>query len=182
MRKLVIDTETTGFSPRLNKILTVGMLLVDVEKTHLRILDESHIFIKHNNYNSTKGAMMVNKINLKQHDLNAIPPRDACVKINSFVDKNSICETPLVGHNLHFDKGFLSALFSQGKIQPKFFHESEDTMYIWRAHQKVGDVPLGLKSSLQEVANFFKIDYTKAHDALADCHITAMVYRELLKL
>ena len=85
-------------------------------------------------------------------------------------------------HNLRFDKGFISALFSQGNILPKFYQKSEDTMYIWREHQKNGDIPLGLKSNLKEITNFFRIDYTKAHDALADCHITARVYQQLLKL
>lgn len=182
MKRLIIDTETTGLSPRFNKTLTVGMLLIDVEKDFLEILDENHIFIKHDNYNSTKEAMKVNKIDLKQHDIHAVPPTNACIKINSFIDKNSLRETPLVGHNLHFDKGFLSALFDQGESLSKFHHQSEDTMYIWRNHQKLGNVPFGLRSSLQEIANFFKIDYMKAHDALADCHITAKVYHKLLKL
>lgn len=182
MKRLIIDTETTGFSPRLNKILTIGMLFVDIGKNRLDVINQSHIFIKHNNYNATRGAMRVNKINLEQHNACAIPPVDACIKINSFIDKNSIQEVPIVGHNLRFDKGFISALFSQGNILPKFYQKSEDTMYIWREHQKNGDIPLGLKSNLKEITNFFRIDYTKAHDALADCHITARVYQQLLKL
>ncbi|MDH3353413.1 MAG: 3'-5' exonuclease [Nanoarchaeota archaeon] len=182
MKRLVIDTETTGLSPRFNKTLTVGMLLIDVEKNFLKILDENHIFIKHDNYNATKGAMAVNKIDLAQHNLHAVPPKKACIQINSFIEKNSLHETPLVGHNLHFDKGFLNALFDQGESFSKFHHQSEDTMFIWRNHQKLGNVPFGLRSSLQEVANFFNLDYARAHDALADCHITAKVYHNMLKL
>ncbi|MFH1238160.1 MAG: 3'-5' exonuclease [archaeon] len=182
MKRLVIDTETTGLSPRFNKTLTVGMLLVDVEQDFLEILDENHIFIKHKNYNLTKKAMEVNKIDITQHNLYAVPPTTACVKINSFIDKNSLHKTPLVGHNLHFDKGFLKVLFNQGDAFAKLHHQSEDTMYIWRNHQRAGNVPSSLRSSLREIANFFKIDYAKAHNALEDCHITAKVYQRLLGL
>lgn len=181
MKRLVIDTETTGLSPRFNKTLTVGMLLVDVKKNFLNILDSNHIFIKHKNYNTTKRAMAVNKIDLKQHNLHAISPTNACTQINSFIDKNSLHETPLIGHNFHFDRGFLNALFDQGRTLSKFHHEHEDTMYIWRNLQKQEIVPCG-RSNLQTVADFFKIDYTKAHDALADCKITARIYHEMLKI
>ncbi|MCK5450031.1 3'-5' exonuclease [Candidatus Pacearchaeota archaeon] len=182
MKRLVIDTETTGLSPRFNKTLTIGMLLIDVERNFLKILDENHIFVKHPNYNLTKRAMAVNKIDIEEHNLHAIPPTKACVQINSFIDKNSLHKTSLIGHNFHFDKGFLNALFNQGNKLSKLHHQSEDTMYIWRNHQRVGNVPQGLRSNLQEISNFFEIDYTKAHDALADCHITAKVYQKLLGL
>jgi len=182
MRRLVIDTETTGLSPRFNKTLTVGMLLVDVEQDFLEILEENHIFIKQDNYNLTKRVMEVNKIDIKQHDLNAISSKNACVQINSFIDKNFLHKTPLVGHNLQFDKEFLKALFNQSDAFAKLHHKSEDTMYIWRNHQRAGNVPSDLRSSLKDIANFFKIDYAKAHNALEDCHITAKVYQRLLRL
>lgn len=182
MHRLVIDTETTGLSPRFNKTLTVGLLLIDVQKTHLNILDKNHIFIKHNNYNSTKEAMKVNKINLEEHNLHAIPPGKACKKINSFLDKNELHQTTLVGHNFHFDRGFLNALFEQGETSQKFCHEQEDTMQIWRKLQTKRIVPSHLRANLGTLAEYFNIDYEKAHDALADCQITAKVYWEMLKL
>jgi len=177
----VIDTETTGLSPRFNKTLTVGLLLIDVEKNFLNILDESHTFIKHNNYNATAGAMSVNKINLIQHNQIAVPPATACNQINTFIEKNTLHEIPLVGHNIAFDRGFLNALFDQGDALSKFHHEHEDTMWIWRNLQKENKVPIG-RSDLCTVSGHFGIDYERAHDALADCKITAQVYHEMMKL
>jgi len=182
MHRLIIDTETTGLSPRFNKTLTVGLLLIDVEKTHLNILNQNHIFIKHNHYNSTKEAMKVNKINLEEHNLKAIHPPKACKQINIFLQKNSCQQIPLVGHNIHFDKGFLSTLFSQGKTKSLLHEESEDTMKIWRTLQKRMLIPSHLRANLGTLAEHFEIDYTGSHDALADCHITAKVYYEMLKL
>ncbi|NPE26617.1 3'-5' exonuclease [Methanococcoides sp. SA1] len=182
MNRLILDTETTGLSTRFNKILTVGLLLIDVESTHLKILNEDHIFIKHNNYNSQAEAMKVNKIDLAQHTLKAVHPTSACNQINTFIQNNNAHQTPIVGHCIHFDKGFLSALFQQGETKSLLHTESEDTLSIWRNLQKEMLIPQHLRGNLGTVANHFNIDYEKAHDALADCHITAKVYHELLKL
>ena len=181
MKRLVIDTETTGLSPRFHKTLTVGLLLIDVEKSHLKILDQNHIFIKHDHYNASPGAMSVNKIDLIQHNQIAIPPKKACNQINNFIDKNVLHEIPLVGHNIAFDKNFLNSLFDQANSFSKFYHEHEDTMWIWRSLQKQNKVPQG-RSNLETVAGHFGIDYTRAHDAIADCKITAQVYHKMIRL
>ena len=182
MKRLVIDTETTGLSPRINRTLTVGMLLVDVTEEFLNILDSHHIFIKHNNYNATPEAMAVNKINLEDHNNRAVPPQDACCEINNFIEKHNLSSTPLVGHNISFDKGFLGALFERGSTEQRFHWQSFDTMHIWNSLKRAGSVPYHLRANLQTVAGFFEIDYARAHDALADCHITAQVYHRMLEL
>jgi len=182
MKRLVIDIETTGLSPQINKTLTVGLLLIDVEKDFLDILDSNHVFIKHENYNPTKEAMEINKINLEEHELHAIPPKKACNQINNFIEKNILHKTPLIGHNIQFDRSFLNSLFYQGETLHKFHQEYEDTMWMWRNLQRKNIVPWNLRSNLQTIADFFKIDYTKAHDAIADCNITAQVYHKLLNL
>ena len=182
MNRLIIDTETTGLSPNFNKTLTVGLLLIDVEKTHLSILDQNHIFVKHDIYNSNKEAMRVNKIDIEQHDIHAVHPSKACQQINTFIKKNSCHKTVIVGHNIHFDKGFLRALYQQGEQESLINEESEDTIAIWRNLQKQDIVPSHLRATLGHLADHFDIDYTKAHDALADCYITAKVYHEMLKL
>lgn len=182
MRRLVIDTETTGLSPNYNKVLTVGMLLVDVEKKHLKILDSNHIFVKHKDYNASSSALKVNGIDLEEHHKIGITPKKACNEINTFINKNLLRETPLVGHNISFDRRFLNALFDQGESLSKFHHESEDTMFIWRSLQNQNKVPCILNSKLGTIASHFNIDYQKAHDALADCHITARVYHNLIKI
>ncbi|MBU3923995.1 MAG: 3'-5' exonuclease [Nanoarchaeota archaeon] len=191
MHHLVIDTETTGLSPNFNKTLTVGLLLADIKKTHLNILEHNHIFIKHAHYNPNPQALAVNKINLEHHNLIAVPPYTACNQINTFIEDNSLQQTPLLGHNIAFDKNFLSALFDQAQQQGKlvrnpgflqFHHQSFDTMQTWRHLRKNGTVPSHLKANLGTIADFFDIDYTKAHDALADCKITAQVYHKMLKI
>ena len=109
-------------------------------------------------------------------------PKLLTILAKGFIEKNDIYKTPLVGHNIHFDKGFLNALFKQGETNPLLHTESEDTMRIWRNLQKQNIIPRHLRATLGTLANHFQIDYTKAHDALADCHITAQVYHKMLLL
>lgn len=182
MKRLVIDTETTGLSPRLNKTLTVGMLLIDVEKNFLEILDSNHIFIKYNKGVINPAAMKVNKINIAQHNEIAIEEDEACEEINSFIDKNKLDTTTLIGHNFHFDRGFLNSLFNRVGMIPRLPRFHEDTMRIWRELKRNRIVPFELRSNLGTIANYFNIDYRKAHDALADCNITARVYHQMLGL
>ena len=181
MEKLVIDTETTGLSPNINKILTVGMLLVDVNKERLEILDSNHVFVKHEYYTINKEALKINKIDIHEHHKIAEYPDKACDQIDNFIEKNDLQKTPLLGHNLHFDKGFINALFRQERRIPKLHAEHEDTLYIWRKLKQQQKIPEHVSGQLSDVANFLEIDTSNAHDALADCHITAQVYHEILK-
>lgn len=180
MKRLVIDTETTGLSPRFNRALTVGMLLVDVEKDFLDILEKSHIFIRTTHWNIDPGAMRVNGIDIYEHNKVAIEPWEACLAINEFVEDNHLRRTPLVGHNIAFDISFLNALFDSQEKLCKLHSESEDTMHMWNSLKRKNMVPCTLGSNLGTVSKFFDIDYNKAHDALTDCHITAKVYQKML--
>lgn len=182
MLRLIIDTETTGLSPNFNKTLTVGLLLINLEKQNLKIVDEAHIFVKHERYNSNTEAMKINKIDIEKHNLYAVPPSKACKQINSFIEKNSLHEIPIVGHNIHFDRGFLRALFKQGETESLICEECEDTIKIWRELQKQEIIPSHLRATLGHLAEYFDIDYEKSHDALADCYITAKAYHKMLKL
>ena len=182
MKRLVIDTETTGLSPRYNKTLTVGLLLIQTNEKQLQILDKGHIFIKHESGNVNPTALKINKINIEEHNKIAISPANACNSINTFIGKNNLQTTTLLGHNFHFDKGFLRELFDQSNCKSELHTEHLDTMYLWRQLQKERVVPQHLRSNLETVATYFDIDYTKAHDALADRHITAEVYHKMLKL
>lgn len=182
MIKLFIDTETSGLSPSLHKTLTVGLLAADIEENYIDILGKRHIPIRHNNYNANPFALRINKINLENHHKLAIEPKKACANINSFLKENSLLKTPLVGHNISFDRNFVNALFLQGKTTCQLHSEQEDTRTIWKNLQYSGKIPSELRAKLGTIADYFKIDYSKAHDALADCHITAKVYQQMLKI
>ena len=182
MKRLVIDCETSGLEPMRHQILTIGMVFADVTPKKLDVLDERHLFVKHDKYRISKKAMEINKINLEKHHQVAVFPKVVCKKIHSFIGTNSLFSTPILGHNVHFDIGFLNALFNNTESDYPFCSIKEDTRYLWEDLKRKRIVNPFLNSKLGTLANHFNIDYGDAHDALVDCHITAKVYQKILGL
>ena len=182
MRRIVIDTETSGLRPNQHQILTIGMVLIDVAPKKLEFVDESHLFVKHKEYHLSKTAMRINGIDIQEHDKKGIFPKFACKSVNNFLDEHSLRKTPIVGHNVHFDKNFLKVLFQEEGLELPFHHEKEDTRYIWERLRRQGLISPDKNAKLGTIAEHFGVDYTKAHDALADCKITAQVYHKLLPM
>jgi DNA polymerase III subunit epsilon len=177
MKTVVIDTETTGLSHRWHQPLTVGMLFVDVEKDFEKILNAKHILIRHENYHIDPAAMAINGIDLDEHDKTAVEPAKACKQINSFMKKS---EGFLLGHNLSFDLRFLDELFRREEVESNFPDEKVDTMILWNELKRRQIVPSNLRSNLQTLAEFFKVDYSNAHSALGDCEITMKVFQKMI--
>lgn len=182
MKRLVIDSETTGLSPRRHQMLTLGLSLIDVDKEKLKFIEEKHILFKYEEYRISKAAMLVNGIDLEKHHKIALPVNQAIEEINGFILKNKLFDTTILGHNLQFDNKFICSLFENQGLQNPFCKRKEDTMYIWRNLKRKGIIETNQNSKLGTLANYFKIDYSNAHDALEDCKITAKVYHEMLKL
>lgn len=182
MKRLFIDTETTGLSPTKHQVLTLGMVIAQIKDNKINLLDEKHLFIKHKKYNINPFAMRVNKINILEHNKIGLTPKSACKKINSFLENNSLFNTPIVGHNVSFDINFLNSLFSTECLDYPFHIQKEDTRLMWNNLKKQGLINPLYNSKLKTIAEHFQIDYSKAHNALSDCHITAQVYHRLMNL
>jgi DNA polymerase III epsilon subunit-like protein len=182
MRRLVIDTETSGLRPDSHQVLTIGMSLIDVSPSKLQFVDERHLFVKHHEYNLSKTAMRITGIDINEHHKIGIFPKVACKKVNQFLDLHSLNTVPIVGHCVHFDKNFLRVMFEDEGLPLPFHHEKEDTRYIWERLKKQGLVNPFKNAKLGTIAEHFGIDYSQAHDALADCRITAKCYHKMLPM
>ena len=182
MKKLVIDTETSGLRPFHHQILTVGMVLADITPKRVKVLDERHLFVKHEEYQLSKTAMRINGIDLEEHHQIGVFPKIACKRIDNFLLEHDLFDTPTLGHNVHFDINFLNAMFEEEKKKYPFCCQKEDTRYIWEGLKRKGLINPVKNAKLGTLAEHFDIDYSDAHDALADCYITAKVYQKLLPL
>ncbi len=182
MEKLVIDTETTGLFPRSNQLLTLGMVLIDADKPKLKFIQERHVLVKHDEYNMSKTAMQVNNIDIREHEKTALPIPKAIQTIQDFIQELGLERTPILGHNVHFDQRFITSLFNSCEEEYPFCPIKEDTRYIWGRLKREGKVDPFKNAKLGTIANHFGIDYSKAHDAIADCKITAQVYHKMMKL
>ena len=182
MEKLVIDTETTGLFPRSHQLLTLGMVLIDVDKPKLKFIQEKHILVKHNKYNISKTAMKINNIDIQKHEKTALPISKAILGIQDFIGELGLEKTIILGHNVHFDQRFIAELFNNHREEYPFHHDKEDTRYIWERLKRAGKVDSSKNAKLGTIAEHFGIDYSKAHNAIADCKITAKVYWKMMGL
>ena len=152
---VVIDFETTGFSPIQNEIIEVGMLKVcgtDVVDSYQQLVRPK----KPVSGRITKLTGITNEM-LEE----APAAADIMPDVLDFIG-----DLPLVGHNVSFDVGFLvrnANLYSDGDTAfPSF-----DTMQCAKR-----ELPFLPDYKLGTVANYFDCQDETAHRALADCHST----------
>lgn len=182
---LVFDTETGGFDPQTNSLLTAAFAAVNPKTWE--IIDTLDIKIKRDVYNVTGGALRVNKIDINKHnsDKKALEPADAVQTIIEFLQKNfSKLPAKPAGQNTPFDIGFVTKLFEDvGAVYNDFIHYSYlDTMPVLRLLNLLGDIP-DSACSLQGAKRYFGIKQKRsaAHDALGDVEATVELFRELCK-
>jgi len=183
MKRLFVDIESTGLQPNKHQVLSVGLLLVDVDKDKLELVDKQEILIKHDDYVIQLAALKVNNIDLVEHDKNGrcVDVEEACRLIGVFMDKNSLHFEVFCGHNISFDINFLKSLFEPTETMYPFHYQSIDTMSLWFSLMNAGKIPNTRGSSLTKIADYFKVDRINAHSALEDCWITAKIYQKMLK-
>ena len=167
MREIVLDTETTGISPRDgHRIIEIGALelmhhLPTGRSLHLYINPEREI---------DEGAIAVHGITL---DFLADKPvfAEVAEEFLAFIGSD-----PLVIHNASFDMAFINAELTRVDRPVLSIDQSIDTLAI--ARKKFP----GAQANLDALCRRFEIDNTHRtlHGALLDADLLARVYIELL--
>jgi len=167
MREIVLDTETTGISPRDgHRIIEIGALelmhhLPTGRRLHLYINPERDI---------DEGAIAVHGITL---DFLADKPifADVAEEFLTFIGSD-----PLVIHNAGFDMGFINSELTRVDRPVLAMEQSIDTLAL--ARKKFP----GAQATLDALCRRFEIDNTHRdlHGALLDADLLARVYIELL--
>ena len=166
MREIVIDTETTGLSPREgHRIVEIGCIELE------NFIPTKNIFHKHINPERT-----VSEDAIKIHGYsNEFLSKQ--VKFSEIADDflNFIKEKKLIIHNAAFDLSFLNhelKLINKNSIK---LDNVIDTLEIAR-----GKFP-GSPNSLDALCKRFRIDNSKRtkHSALVDCELLSKVYLNL---
>jgi DNA polymerase-3 subunit epsilon len=167
MREIVLDTETTGISPRDgHRIIEIGALEL---MHHLPTGKQLHIYINPER-DIDEGAVAV-------HGLTSSFLSDKPV-FASIVDQflEFIGDAPLVIHNASFDMGFINAELD--KIQRPILSMDRTIDTLAMARKKFP----GAQANLDALCRRFEIDNTNRnlHGALIDSDLLASVYVELL--
>lgn len=159
---VLVDIETTGFSPQYDEIIEIGAIKVENNK----IVDEYQSLI---NINEELSPMISNLTGITTEMLEN--GKNYSIVLNEFLEFAG--DNILVAHNANFDINFLydkSELYINKYLKNDFI----DTMRI--AKKLLPNLP---NYKLSTLADNFAIDYSNAHRGLADVKITFEIYNKL---
>jgi DNA polymerase III epsilon subunit-like protein len=183
-----IDVETTGLNPGFHEITQVCFLPLDNKLNprkdivpfdlNLRIDYEERI---------DWDALKISKINFLKHQQTAIDKYTAADLFETWVEKLNL---PLykrispLAHNWPFDRAFIFDWLQPTAFGNYVDGRFRDTMSLAASINDIYDrqnepVPFA-KINLSYIASMLKIPHERAHTALADCIVTAEVYKQLL--
>lgn len=182
MKYLVFDCETTGLLPSCN-VLTAYFIILD-EK--FNILQELDLKIKHPHYLIFTKALEINKINLVEHDKNAISINEGSKLIITFLKKYDT-KYSIIGHNIQFDINMLKSnkLITDKDIELYFEKDYIDTYNIAQILKIEKKISRYQSLSLSKLCNFLEITIeldSEFHDAKYDCYSTIELYKKLLEI
>jgi ribonuclease T len=179
---VVIDVETGGFNCATDALLEIAAVLLYVDaKGDLRRGETTRFHVlPFENANLDPASLEVNRID-PHHPLRpAIPERDALQRVFRDVRtelRESECSRAiLVGHNAHFDLGFLNAAIERTGIKRNPFHPFSvlDTATLC-------GVAFG-QTVLARAARAAGMDFDPdaAHSAAYDAEVTADLFCEIV--
>lgn len=179
----IIDTETGGFKPERNSILSLGGVVWDDG----RVLGEIDFLIAEAELDVVPEAMAVNRLSLDEVRRHGLSPVTAVATLEAFLDQHfdSGRKISLAGHNIGFDVGFLKRLYALAgaDFQARYSHRLLDTASVMRFLSLTGRLPFD-DPSLDAGLRHFGIDVPllERHTALADARATAQLLGRLVDL
>lgn len=175
---VVVDVETGGFNAQTDALLEIAAVILGMDEQGNLIRRET-VFAQVTPFagaNIEKAALEVNGIKVDNPLRMAVSEKDALEKIfkpiRQAVSENGCTRAILVGHNAHFDLGFVNAAIARTSIKRSPFHPFSvfDTATL-------GGAALGqtvLARAL--VAAGLEHDQSEAHSAIYDAEKTADLY------
>ena len=179
---VVVDVETGGFNAQTDALLEIAAVILGLNEQGDLIRRET-VFAQVTPFpgaNIEKAALEVNGIKVDNPLRMAVAEKDALEKIfkpiRQAVSENGCTRAILVGHNAHFDLGFVNAAIARTNIKRSPFHPFSvfDTVTL-------GGAALGqtvLARAL--VAAGLGHDQSEAHSAIYDAEKTADLYCQLV--
>lgn len=162
---VLVDIETTGFSPTKDEIIEIGAIKVEKNK----IINEYNELIK---INETLSPFTTKLTGITDEMLQT--GKEISEVLKDFIHFTG--DSIIIGHNVTFDLGFLSYNCKK-YLNFNLNNDYVDTMCIARKL-----VPNSINYKLGTLANFFNVSYEGAHRGLKDVEITYEVYNNLRKI
>lgn len=179
---VVVDVETGGFNAATDALLEIAVVLIGLDEQGNLVRRETHAahVEPFPGANLEKASLEVTGID-PHHPLRlAMPEREALAKVfkpvRQAVSEQGCTRAILVGHNAHFDLGFLNAAVARADVKRNPFHpfSAFDTVTL-------GGAMLGqtvLARALEAAG--LPYDSREAHSAIYDAERTADLFCLLL--
>ncbi len=125
---VVIDVETGGFNARTDALLEISAVTLDMDGDGTLMIDAVHSFNLEpfDGANIEQAALDFTGIDLERDDRQAVPEDYALAELFNSVRRKikdyDCTRAVMVGHNAHFDLGFVNAAVSRCKIKRNPFH------------------------------------------------------------
>lgn len=179
---IVIDLETSGVNPLQNALLEIAAVTIKVDEDRQYVTDDT--FLAHvlpfEGARLDPKAMEITKIDPYHPFRFAIDEREALGKLFEFssdaVKQHKCRRAVLVGHNAHFDLGFIKAAMKRCNITISPFHAFTCIDTATLSGFVYGKTVLA--KGLKEAGIEFDVD--KAHSALYDAEKTAELFCRIL--
>ena len=125
---VVVDVETGGFNNRTDALLEIAVVLLKFDREGNLVRDVTHAahVEPFRGANLEKASLEVNGIDPTNPLRGAIPEREALAQVfkpvRQAVSEHGCTRAILVGHNAHFDLGFVNAAVGRCDIKRNPFH------------------------------------------------------------
>lgn len=179
---VVVDVETGGFNCKTDALLEVAAVLLKMDEEGL--LSRSETIRYHvkpfEGANLEPASLAVNGIDPNHPLRPAIDERDALQRIfrevRRSVRENRCSRAVLVGHNAHFDLGFMNEAVERSAIKRNPFHPFSCFDTATACGIAFGQTVL----ARAVIAAGLEWDETQAHSASYDAEVTADVFCEVV--
>lgn len=169
----VVDTETTGLSPKTNEIIEIAVIIYDPNEDKIireweakaaprHIKTASSYALKINGYNEDPDSYTGDIKNIITEYLEVV---DGC---------------SVLGQNIKFDMGFINKYLNEFNIDKSQHRHRmlELSSITWPIMRKTASK----STSLEAQCNHFNISNDGSHRALTDCRRALEVYRCAMKI
>jgi len=166
---VVFDCETTGLNPKIDDIISIGAVKIKGDKI---LTDQAiHLFVKQDKQIRPE-SIAIHQI--RHCDLDgAIPIQDAIEKFLYYIGNRS-----LAGYFLEFDVAMINK-YTKPMIGVALPNKREEISAIYY-DKKISPIPQGhIDLKFETIINDLALPKLKAHDALNDAIMTAMMYIKL---
>jgi len=179
---VVVDVETGGFNSKTDALLEIAAVLLDLDSEGLFRRGETiRYHVKpFEGANLEAASLAVNGIDPFHPLRPAIDERDALQRtfreVRRAVRENRCSRAVLVGHNAHFDLGFLNEAVERSSIKRNPFHPFSCFDTVTLCGMGFGQTVLARAA----IAAGLGWDETQAHSASYDAEVTADLFCEVV--